>query len=86
MSKKSFQQVCEDNWAEDEASSSYYNTCLGWRKEHDAQWYQEQKAKEIKYYAEHVFNKEPDKDELVARFVAGWDEADKYYKDHNGEM
>lgn len=84
MNKQSFQQISEQYWAEDEASSAYYDTCLGWRHEHDQGWYDEHRNNEIVYAKEHLFKNEPDAADLVARFIVAWDIADEHYKNHSG--
>lgn len=82
--RQSFQQIAEANWAEDEASSAYFDTCLGWRHEFDQSWYDAHRNKEIEFAKEHLFKNENDAVDLVARFIVAWDIADEHYKNHNG--
>lgn len=82
--KQSLQQIAEANWAEDEASSAYFDTCLGWRHEHNESWYHDRRMKEIAHAKEHLFKNEEDQANLVARFIVAWDIADEHYKNHNG--
>lgn len=87
MSKKSFQQICEDHWPEDEAFTCYMEFSLGWRKNPDLEEddYKLRRQIDIDIYTNHVFNKEPDRDQLIARFIAAYDKTDQEYKDAEPE-
>lgn len=79
MKKQSFQQICENNWPEDEAYSAYMMYCAGWRQNPDLTEYDYllRRQLDIDYYTKQVFAGEPDCHELVARFIAAYDQTDK---------
>ena len=85
--KQSFQQIAEANWPEDEAFGCYMDFCLGWRKNPDMNEYDYQLRRQldIDYYRTHVFNKEPDCEELLSRFIAAYDKTDKEHADAEPE-
>lgn len=83
MNKQSLQQTCENNWAEDEAFGAYMDYCLGWRNNPDISEddYQLRRQLDIDYYKTKVFNNEPDRDQLIKRFISAYDATDIEHKD-----